>query len=106
MKTNPQNPKVTLIGTGPGDVDLITVKGLNAIKNANVIFYDALVNIELLKNARPNVACIYVGKRFNVHKYSQQTINQMLVEYALKYGNVARLKGGDSFVFGRGSEEA
>ena len=105
MNNSSQNPKVTLIGAGPGDIDLITVKGLNAIKNADVIFYDALVNKELLKNAKPNVSCIYVGKRFNIHKYSQNEINQMLVDYSLEYGQVARLKGGDSFVFGRGAEE-
>lgn len=105
MKNNQKNPKVVLVGAGPGAIDLITVKGLNAIKNADVIFYDALVNIELLKNADPTIECVYVGKRFNIHKYSQEKINQMLVDYAIEYGTVVRLKGGDSFVFGRGGEE-
>lgn len=105
MKSSSKNPKVTLVGAGPGDEELITIKGLKAIKKANVIFYDALVNEKLLKKAKPKAIKIYVGKRFNKHKYSQENINKMLVEYALKYGKVTRLKGGDSFVFGRGSEE-
>jgi uroporphyrin-III C-methyltransferase len=105
MKNSSKNPKVTLVGAGPGDKELITVKGLKAIKKANVIFYDALVNKKLLKKAKPKAIKIYVGKRFNKHKYSQEVINKMLVEYAFKYGKVTRLKGGDSFVFGRGSEE-
>jgi len=105
MKNSSQNPKVTLVGAGPGDIDLITVKGLRAIKEADVIFYDALVNKELLKNAKEHTPCIYVGKRFNAHKHSQETINEMLVSYAKRYGQVTRLKGGDSFVFGRGAEE-
>lgn len=100
-----KNPKVILVGAGPGAADLITVKGLNAIKNADVILYDALVGKDLLQYAKPTTECVYVGKRFNLHKYSQETINQMLVEYALKFGTVVRLKGGDSFVFGRGGEE-
>lgn len=100
-----KNPKVILVGAGPGDVDLITVKGLNAIKNADVVLYDALVNKELLQHVAEGVESIYVGKRFNKHKYSQETINQMLVDYALEYGTVVRLKGGDSYVFGRGAEE-
>ncbi len=100
-----KTPKVILVGAGPGEVDLITVKGLNAIKTADVVLYDALVNKELLKHVMDGVACIYVGKRFNKHKYSQEVINQMLVDYALEYGTVVRLKGGDPYVFGRGSEE-
>jgi len=105
MKSSIENPKVILVGAGPGDVELITVKGMNAIKSADVILYDALVNKELLQYASSNVKCIYVGKRFNKHKYSQESINQMLVDCALKFGTVVRLKGGDSYVFGRGAEE-
>ncbi|AOW20359.1 uroporphyrinogen-III C-methyltransferase [Urechidicola croceus] len=105
MKNKAKNPKVILVGSGPGDAELITVKGLNAIKSADVILYDALVNKELLKNAKKSTECIYVGKRFNQHKYPQEVINQMLVDNAFKYGTVVRLKGGDPFVFGRGSEE-
>jgi len=101
-----KNPKVILAGAGPGDKELITVKGFNAIKNADVILYDALVNKDLLCSAKPSAKCIYVGKRFNQHKFTQDEINQMLVDYALEYGTVLRLKGGDPFVFGRGGEEA
>ncbi|WP_299013960.1 uroporphyrinogen-III C-methyltransferase [uncultured Polaribacter sp.] len=105
MKNNRKTYKVTLVGAGPGAIDLITVKGLNAIKSADIIFYDALVNKALLKNAKPNTTLIYVGKRFNNHRFSQTEINALLAEYAFKHNNVVRLKGGDPFVFGRGSEE-
>lgn len=105
MKKVVLNPHVTLVGAGPGDVDLITLKGLKAIQKAEVIFYDALVNLDLLKEAKKGAICINVGKRFNKHKFSQNQINEMLVEYAKGYGNVVRLKGGDPFVFGRGAEE-
>ncbi|MFN5416034.1 MAG: uroporphyrinogen-III C-methyltransferase [Flavobacteriia bacterium] len=103
MKTN-INAHITLVGAGPGDLELITVKGLNAIKKANVILYDALVNEELLEYA-PIAKKIFVGKRKGFKAYSQEEINQLLVESAQTYGNAVRLKGGDSFVFGRGSEE-
>jgi len=98
-------PKVTLVGAGPGDKDLITLKGVKAIGQADVILYDALVNPEILAYAKNDAPCIYVGKRFSNHTFSQQEINELLVDKALNYGNVVRLKGGDSFVFGRGSEE-
>ncbi|MDP6921433.1 MAG: uroporphyrinogen-III C-methyltransferase [Lutibacter sp.] len=97
--------KVSLVGAGPGDKELMSLKGLKAIEQANVIMYDALVNPEILKYAGAETPCIYVGKRHNNHRYSQDEINRMLVENALEYGHVVRLKGGDSFVFGRGSEE-
>ncbi|WP_460190484.1 uroporphyrinogen-III C-methyltransferase [Urechidicola sp. KH5] len=100
-----KNPKVILVGAGPGAEDLITVKGLNAIKNADIVLYDALVNESILQNVKPGVECIYVGKRFNLHKYTQDEINQMLVDLAFEHGTVVRLKGGDSYVFGRGAEE-
>jgi uroporphyrin-III C-methyltransferase len=98
-------PKVTLVGAGPGDIELMTLKGLKAIKNADIILYDALVNPEILSFAKKGTPCIYVGKLFNNHAFSQQEINELLVENALFYGHVVRLKGGDPFVFGRGSEE-
>lgn len=106
-KTNTMNlyPKITLVGAGPGDVDLISLKGLKAISNANVILYDALVNEELLEYAPQDALRIFVGKRANHHAYSQQQINEMLVTYAKSNGHVVRLKGGDPFVFGRGGEE-
>lgn len=105
MKKSAKNPKVILAGAGPGDVELITLKGLRAIQTADVILYDALVNIDLLKYKKPSALSINVGKRFNKHKFSQNEINQMLVDHALEHGTVLRLKGGDPFVFGRGAEE-
>lgn len=103
--TNYRYPKITLVGAGPGDVELITVKGLNAIRSANVILYDALVNKELLNQAPDCALKIYVGKRDRRHSYTQDQINALLVDMAYTHGHVVRLKGGDSFVFGRGQEE-
>ncbi len=97
-------PKVTLVGAGPGDIELITLKGLNAIKSADVILYDALVNEELLELA-PTANKIFVGKRKGYKSFSQEEINQLIVDQAFLHGHVVRLKGGDSFVFGRGYEE-
>lgn len=99
-----KNPKVTLVGAGPGDIELITVKGLKAIQNADVILYDALVNPEVLDFA-PKAQHIYVGKRKGNHRYSQDEINKLIVDQAFTAGHVVRLKGGDPFIFGRGSEE-
>jgi len=98
-------PKITLVGAGPGDAELITVKGLKALSAADVVLYDALVNTELLKYTRKEAKRIFVGKRSNSHVYSQDEINKMIVEYAFTFGHVVRLKGGDPFVFGRGHEE-
>lgn len=100
MKKN----KITIVGAGPGDIDLITVKGLNAVKSAAVILYDALVNEDLLSYA-PSAKHIFVGKRKGFKVYQQEEINQLMVDCAIKYGSVVRLKGGDPFVFGRGGEE-
>ena len=97
-------PKVTLIGAGPGDPDLITVKGSKALANADVVLYDALINRSLLAYA-PNAIKIFVGKRKDFHRYSQDEINQLMVENAFQFGNVVRLKGGDPYIFGRGAEE-
>lgn len=99
------NPKLTLVGAGPGDVELITLKGLKALKAADVVLYDALVNKELLDHAPKNALKIYVGKRNNQHAYSQEQINSLIIDLAYTHGHVVRLKGGDSFVFGRGQEE-
>lgn len=98
-------PKVTFVGAGPGDPELITVKGLQAIRSADVILYDALVNPELLKQAPAGALKIYVGKRNHHHAYTQEEINAALVQQAYTHGHVVRLKGGDPFVFGRGQEE-
>ncbi|NYE57859.1 uroporphyrinogen-III C-methyltransferase [Carboxydothermus ferrireducens] len=97
---------VYLVGAGPGDPDLITVKGLNLIKKADVIVYDRLVNPVLLTYARKDAELIYAGKAPERHEYLQEEINKLLVEKALAGKTVVRLKGGDPFVFGRGGEEA
>nr|WP_295867700.1 uroporphyrinogen-III C-methyltransferase [uncultured Chitinophaga sp.] len=98
-------PKLTLVGAGPGDPELITVKGMKAIQEAKVILYDALSSNELLDYAPAGCLRRFVGKRAGMHVYTQDEINRMIVKYALSYGSVVRLKGGDSFVFGRGQEE-
>lgn len=104
-KKSIKEPRITLVGAGPGDADLITIKGIKALKTADVVLYDALVNEELLEFAPENAVKIYVGKRSGDHSFSQDSINQLMVDYALNYGHVVRLKGGDPFVFGRGYEE-
>jgi uroporphyrin-III C-methyltransferase len=98
--------KVYLVGAGPGDPDLITVKGLRCLQTADVILYDRLVNPELLKHAKEGSKLVYCGKLPNYHTMKQETINHFLVKYAKKGLQVVRLKGGDPFVFGRGGEEA
>lgn len=105
---NPDNtihPRLTLVGAGPGDAELITIKGFKALADADVVLYDALVSKELLKYCRPSSIKIFVGKRRNKHTFTQDEINRLIVEMALKHGHVVRLKGGDPFVFGRGHEE-
>ncbi|SER98874.1 uroporphyrin-III C-methyltransferase [Gracilibacillus ureilyticus] len=98
--------KVYLVGAGPGDPDLITVKALKCIQKADVILYDRLVNQQLIKEAKPDADLIYCGKLPKMHFMKQETINHLLVKYAKKGRTVVRLKGGDPFVFGRGAEEA
>lgn len=93
-----------LVGAGPGDPELLTIKGLKAIKRADVMLYDALVSTQLLEYARPDCKKIYVGKRAGTHSMSQRAINSLIMKYA-KDQLVVRLKGGDPFVFGRGYEE-
>jgi uroporphyrin-III C-methyltransferase len=103
--TNLKEPRITLVGAGPGEADLITLKGIKALKTADVVLYDALVNEELLEFAPENATKVYVGKRSGDHSFPQGNINQLMVDYAINYGHVVRLKGGDPFVFGRGYEE-
>lgn len=98
-------PSVTLVGAGPGDPDLLTVRGANALASADVVLYDALSSDELLSYAPNRAVKVYVGKRGGQKSTAQEEINQMIVDYALKYGHVVRLKGGDPFIFGRGGEE-
>jgi uroporphyrin-III C-methyltransferase len=104
-KKTVKEPRITLVGAGPGDADLITIKGIKALKTADVVLYDALVNEELLEFAPEHATKVYVGKRSGDHSHSQEAINKLMVDYALNYGHVVRLKGGDPFVFGRGYEE-
>ncbi|MBI3511816.1 MAG: uroporphyrinogen-III C-methyltransferase [Bacteroidetes bacterium] len=105
MSYENRQPKITLVGAGPGDAELITLKGINALGDADVVLYDALVNEELLKYAPMNSKKVFVGKRDGQHSYTQEQINTLLVDYAYTHGHVVRLKGGDPFVFGRGIEE-
>jgi len=100
-----KEPRITLVGAGPGDADLITLKGVKALKTADVVLYDALVNEELLEFAPEHAVKVYVGKRSGDHSYSQEAVNKLMIDYAINYGHVVRLKGGDPFVFGRGYEE-
>ncbi|HEY3402222.1 MAG TPA: uroporphyrinogen-III C-methyltransferase [Ohtaekwangia sp.] len=100
-----KEPRLTLVGAGPGDPELITVKGIKAIQQADVVLYDALVSEDILKLIPSGIQSFPVGKRAGEHSYKQEEINELIVELAYAHGHVVRLKGGDSFVFGRGSEE-
>lgn len=98
-------PHLSLIGAGPGDPDLITLKAVKTLRAANIILYDALASEALLQYAAPDTITTFVGKRFGCHALSQEAINQLIIESALQHGHVVRLKGGDPFVFGRAQEE-
>lgn len=97
--------KVFLVGAGPGDAELLTVKAVKVIERADVIFYDRLVSPEIRALFPKATPCIYVGKMKNHHSVAQAELNNMLVEHARRGLTVCRVKGGDPFVFGRGSEE-
>lgn len=101
---NNQVGNIQLVGAGPGDPELLTIKGLKAIQAAEVILYDALINPKLLDH-NPLAEKIFVGKRRGYAKKNQDEINALLVSHALKGKNVIRLKGGDPLVFGRAAEE-
>lgn len=98
--------KVYIIGAGPGDAGLITLKAVECLRLADVVIYDNLVNEELLKYAPARARFVYVGKKGGDHTLSQDKINALLAKEALDGNTVARLKGGDPFIFGRGGEEA
>jgi uroporphyrin-III C-methyltransferase len=100
-----KEPKLTLVGAGPGDPELITVKAIKAITTADIVLYDSLVGEEILHYIPTGTPALSVGKRAGAHSYSQEEINDLIVELAFLYGHVVRLKGGDPFVFGRGAEE-
>jgi uroporphyrin-III C-methyltransferase len=98
--------KVYLTGAGPGDIELLTLKALRVIKEADVIIYDRLANPDILEEAKSGCEFVYVGKEDGRHIMPQDDINEVIYQNALKHENVVRLKGGDPFVFGRGGEEA
>jgi uroporphyrin-III C-methyltransferase len=98
--------KVYLTGAGPGDIELLTLKALRVIKEADIIIYDRLANPDILEEAKNGCEFVYVGKEDGRHIVPQDDINEVIYQNALKHENVVRLKGGDPFVFGRGGEEA
>jgi len=94
-----------LVGAGPGEPELITLKAIRALAAADVVLYDALANEELLDYAENAIVRQFVGKRFGCHALSQAEINDKIIEYGQRYSRIVRLKGGDPFVFGRAQEE-
>jgi len=96
---------LTLVGAGPGDAELMTIKGIRALEKADIVLFDALVHPDILDFIPKNTPRRYVGKRCGHHSCTQEEINELIVASAFQYGHVVRLKGGDPFVFGRGYEE-
>lgn len=100
-----KQPMLTLVGAGPGDPELITLKAVKALQAADIVLYDALVPQEIRDMIPSTTPKTCVGKRAGMHSYTQEEINALIVESAFLYGHVVRLKGGDPFVFGRATEE-
>ncbi len=98
-------PELFVVGAGPGDIELITIKGYKILQQADVILYDNLANKELLDIAKEDCEKIYVGKQPYGEYTPQETIHELIRQYAFARGKVVRLKGGDPFIFGRGFEE-
>lgn len=105
MRAIHNHPTLTLVGAGPGDPELITIKAVKALNHAKVILYDALVHPDLLHHASEDCIKIFVGKRSGEEGSKQKEINELIVKYAYLKGSVVRLKGGDPMVFGRAEEE-
>ena len=105
-KISENTGKVYLVGAGPGDPGLLTIKGQECLRQADVIVYDYLANPILLTSASADTETIYVGKTKGCHHRPQEQINLLLAEQAREGKTVVRLKGGDPFIFGRGGEEA
>ena len=106
MTNNPIVPELIVMGAGPGDPELITVKGQRILQQADVVLYDNLANKELLNLTKADCDTIYVGKQPYGEYTTQEAIHEMIAHYAFTKGRVVRLKGGDPFIFGRGGEEA
>ncbi|CAM1358108.1 uroporphyrinogen-III C-methyltransferase [Tenacibaculum xiamenense] len=104
MNLYAKEPTVVLVGAGPGDPELLTLKAIKELKKAKVVLYDSLIDTSILEYAE-NAEKFFVGKRKGYHSYSQDEINTLLLRCAIEYNYVVRLKGGDPFVFGRGKEE-
>jgi uroporphyrin-III C-methyltransferase len=100
-----RKPSLTLVGAGPGDPELLTIKAVKVIRSADVVLYDALVSEDILALIPAGIPAWSVGKRAGSHSHLQEDINSIIVNLAHKHGHVVRLKGGDPFVFGRGYEE-
>jgi len=98
--------RVYITGAGPGDIELLTIKALRVIKEADIIIYDRLINPDILKEVKSGCEFIYVGKEDGHHTLPQNEINEQIYQSSLSHNIVVRLKGGDPFVFGRGGEEA
>src|ERR1051326_8176306 len=97
---------VYIVGAGPGNPDLITVRGLTCLREADVVLHDRLIDLHLLDEAQPDAEVINVGKEPGDEGFQQENIEWLMIEKARQGKNVCRLKGGDPFVFGRGGEEA
>lgn len=106
MNNTIRKGKVYLVGAGPGDIGLMTIKGMRCLQTAEVVVYDYYLNTQLLNYAREGAECIYAGKRSGCHAMTQEEINNVLIAKAREGKTVCRLKGGDPFIFGRGGEEA
>ena len=100
-----KKPSLNIVGAGPGDPELLTLKALKALRAADIVLHDALVTKEILDFIPQGTPVISVGKRAGMHSRTQEEINALIVESAFLYGHVVRLKGGDPYVFGRATEE-